>query len=174
MSWGIVASVGVGLLTGSEKKGQQTSTQQEMDPAMRPFIFGDADRKGMMPLGYEQLLRSQSPEKMAGWNMMQNRGLGLMGGSVAGNPFSQGYQGGTNFAPQGGMGNGMGQYAPPPVPMPPAPTPAPTPAFDFDQMMAEWQKKQQEKYAQQAWEDEMRGAGAGGGDGGGTGAGGSW
>ena len=38
---------------------------------------------------------------MPGFDTMQNLGLGLMGGGVAGNPFSQGYSGGTNFAPQG-------------------------------------------------------------------------
>jgi hypothetical protein len=56
-------------------------------------------RQGLLPQVQDQLARSQSPERMQGWQNFMTRGQQMMGGSVAGNPFSQpgGYMGGLNF-----------------------------------------------------------------------------
>lgn len=103
-----------GLLGGSGSKQEQTS-KQTIDPRMDPYIYGangslpaaqqwfTANKSGMNGQ-MQQGLNNQASQYAAskpGFDTMQNLGLGLMGGGVAGNPFSQGYSGGTNFAPQG-------------------------------------------------------------------------
>ena len=139
MSWGIVASAGIGLLSSQGSKGS-SSSQQVMDPRMVPYIFGGKDKPGgLMDMAQKQLMQSRSPEQMQGWNTMMNRGSGLLGGSVAGNPFSGGYQGGTNFGPASGMGNGLSQYTPPPIQM--APPPQAQPAPTIEDILAEIEKR---------------------------------
>lgn len=142
MSWGMVAAAGVSLVGGMiGKKGQQgsTSTQQVMDPRMAPFIFGNNGQGGLMNMTQDQLLRSQSPERMQGWDNMMQRGQGLLSGSVAGNPFSGGqYQGGTLRGMNPGLlQNGLGHFSPPaPVTPMPAPAPAPQPTPTIEQIIA--------------------------------------
>lgn len=144
MTWAAVASVGVGLLTSDGGGEQQQSTKREMDPRMVPYIFGGDGSRGLFDYGSDQLARSQSPERMAGWQQMMNRGQGLMGGTVAGNPFSGGYKGGGNFGSLN-MGNGLGAYQPPPMqpPQQPVQQPQQQPQFNIDDIYAEIVRRQQ-------------------------------
>ncbi len=146
MSWGIVASVGVGLLSANQSKKnaqmQADSQKKEMDPRMAPYVFGDSGQKGLLSTASDQLTASRSPERMQGWNNMMNRGQQLLGGSVAGNPFSSGYQGGANFGTAGGMGNGLGQYVPQAIPTTQAPAPVQQQPFSLEELMAEWERRQ--------------------------------
>ena len=143
MSWAAAASIGVGLLT-SQSGSKSTSQKQEMDPAMRPYIFGGEGRKGLLDYNSEQLARSQSPERMAQWGNMMDRGQGLLGGSVAGNPFSSpSFAGGSSFGSPQGMTNGLAQASPSPYQAPvqqPAQQQQP-PAFTIDDVIAEMKRK---------------------------------
>lgn len=113
-----------GLLGGSGSKSSQTQTNT-IDPRLAEAIYGSngsvpaaqqwfsQNKTGMNPQ-MQQGLTNQAAQYAAskpGFDQMQNLGLGLMGGGVAGNPFSQGYSGGTNFNPQG-RGNMAGQNQP--------------------------------------------------------------
>ena len=103
-----------GLLGGSGSKSSQT-TSNTIDPRLADAIYGSngsvpaaqdwfSKNKSGMNSQMQQGLNNQASQYAAskpGFDQMQNLGLGLMGGGVAGNPFSQGYSGGTNFAPQG-------------------------------------------------------------------------
>jgi hypothetical protein len=103
-----------GLLGGSGSKSSQTQTNT-IDPRLAEAIYGSngsvpaaqdwfSKNKSGMNSQMQQGLNNQASQYAAskpGFDQMQNLGLGLMGGGVAGNPFSQGYSGGTNFAPQG-------------------------------------------------------------------------
>lgn len=104
-----------GLLGGSGSKSQETTKVNQIDPRLEPYIYGAngslpaaqdwfTKNKSGMNGQMQQGLNNQASQYAAskpGFDQMQNLGLGLMGGGVAGNPFSQGYSGGTNFAPQG-------------------------------------------------------------------------
>lgn len=104
-----------GLLGGSGSKSQETTKVNQIDPRLEPYIYGangslpaaqdwfTANKSGMNGQMQQGLTNqaSQYAASKPGFDQMQNLGLGLMGGGVAGNPFSQGYSGGTNFAPQG-------------------------------------------------------------------------
>lgn len=104
-----------GLLGGSGSKSQETTKVNQIDPRLEPYIYGAngslpaaqdwfTKNKSGMNGQMQQGLNNQASQYAAskpGFDQMQNLGLGLMGGGVAGNPFSQGYSGGTNFAPMG-------------------------------------------------------------------------
>ena len=104
-----------GLLGGGGSKSQETTKVNQIDPRLEPYIYGAngslpaaqdwfSKNKSGMNGQMQQGLTNQASQYAAskpGFDTMQNLGLGLMGGGVAGNPFSQGYSGGTNFAPQG-------------------------------------------------------------------------
>ena len=104
-----------GLLGGGGSKSQETTKVNQIDPRLEPYIYGAngslpaaqdwfTKNKSGMNGQMQQGLNNQASQYAAskpGFDQMQNLGLGLMGGGVAGNPFSQGYSGGTNFAPQG-------------------------------------------------------------------------
>lgn len=121
---GLAGPVIGGLLGGGGNK-QSSTSQQTIDPRLAAAIYGE---NGSVPLAQQWLaanktgmnsqmqqgLNNQAAQYAAskpGFDTMQNLGLGLMGGGVAGNPFSQGYAGGTNFAPQG-RSNTAGQNQP--------------------------------------------------------------
>ncbi len=147
MTWGAVASIGVGLLTSQSSKGGgggSTTQKMEMDPAMRPYIFGDSNNKGLLQYGQGLLQQSQSPERMQGWNNMMNRSQQLLGGSIAGNPFSKtgGYRGGTDFGALGQTGNGLGRYQPQAIPMaaPQQFQPTQNTGPSMEEIMAEWER----------------------------------
>jgi hypothetical protein len=162
MSWGIVASVGVGLLTSGMGSSKNQTTQQQMDPAMRPYVFGDGTQgSGLLGMTQSQLQRSQSPERQQMWQNMMDRGQQLMGGSIAGNPFSAGYHGGTNFGPVGaGMaGNGVPQFRPPASAPPPAQQQQTQGQYSMDDIIAEIQRRQQAAAYQQYMQGEFGGAG---------------
>ena len=103
-----------GLLGGSGSKSSQTQTNT-IDPRLADAIYGSngsvpaaqqwfSQNKSGMNGQMQQGLNNQASQYAAskpGFDTMQNLGLGLMNSGVAGNPFSQGYSGGTNFAPQG-------------------------------------------------------------------------
>ena len=111
---GLAGPVLGGLLGGGGSKSSQTS-QNTIDPRLADAIYGSngsvpaaqqwfSQNKSGMNSQMQQGLTNQASQYAAskpGFDQMQNLGLGLMGGGVAGNPFSQGYSGGTNFAPQG-------------------------------------------------------------------------
>jgi hypothetical protein len=113
-----------GLLGGSGSKSSQTQTNT-IDPRLAEAIYGSngsvpaaqdwfSKNKSGMNSQMQQGLTNQASQYAAskpGFDQMQNLGLGLMGGGVAGNPFSQGYSGGTNFAPMG-RSNTAGQNQP--------------------------------------------------------------
>ena len=104
-----------GLLGGSGSKSQETTKVNQIDPRLEPYIYGangslpaaqqwfTANKSGMNGQMQQGLTNqaSQYAASKPGFDTMQNLGLGLMNSGVAGNPFSQGYSGGTNFAPQG-------------------------------------------------------------------------
>ena len=113
-----------GLLGGGGNKESSTKTNT-IDPRLADAIYGS---NGSVPLAQQwmaanktgmngqmqQGLNNQAAQYAAskpGFDQMQNLGLGLMGGGVAGNPFSQGYSGGTNFAGTG-RSNTAGQNQP--------------------------------------------------------------
>ena len=114
-----------GLLGGSGSKSQETTKTNQIDPRLEPYIYGAngslpaaqdwfSKNKSGMNGQMQQGLNNQASQYAAskpGFDTMQNLGLGLMGGGVAGNPFSQGYSGGTNFAPMG-RSNTAGQNQP--------------------------------------------------------------
>ena len=114
-----------GLLGGSGSKSQETTKVNQIDPRLEPYIYGAngslpaaqdwfSKNKSGMNSQMQQGLTNQASQYAAskpGFDQMQNLGLGLMGGGVAGNPFSQGYSGGTNFAPMG-RSNTAGQNQP--------------------------------------------------------------
>lgn len=114
MAFTAVASTVVGgLLGGSGNKSSQTQSNQ-IDPRLEPYIYG---ANGVLPAAADWYSKnktgmnsqmqqgsnnqaSQLAASKPGFDQMQNLGLGLLSGGVAGNPFSQGYTGGTNFAPK--------------------------------------------------------------------------
>ena len=111
---GLAGPVLGGLLGGSGSKSSQTQTNT-IDPRLADAIYGSngsvpaaqqwfSQNKSGMNGQMQQGLNNQASQYAAskpGFDTMQNLGLGLMNSGVAGNPFSQGYSGGTNFAPQG-------------------------------------------------------------------------
>lgn len=122
---GAVAGPLVGGLLGSGGNKSSQTNSQTIDPRLAEAIYGS---NGSVPLAQQwmaanktgmngqmqQGLNNQASQYAAskpGFDQMQNLGLGLMGGGVAGNPFSQGYSGGTNFAPMG-RSNTAGQNQP--------------------------------------------------------------
>ena len=172
-----------GLMGGKGSSGpqQQTSSKQELDPRMQQLLYdGNYDGKGL--LGDVERLRKQQmgqgglnpmqnaglemqrmalmdPRYTQGYDQMRNQGASLMSQPVAGNPFSNGYQGGTNFTPNRPAGQnappvpnlGMGtqqQTAPAPAyaPIQSAPTPAP---------MAAPESKPMDKTSLQQYLDEL-------------------
>ena len=111
---GLAGPVLGGLLGGGGSKSSQTQTNT-IDPRLADAIYGAngsvpaaqdwfSKNKSGMNSQMQQGLNNQASQYAAskpGYDTMQNLGLGLMNSGVAGNPFSQGYSGGTNFAPQG-------------------------------------------------------------------------
>lgn len=172
-----------GLLGGSGNK-QESSSKQTIDPRMDPYIYGSggslpaaadwfAKNKSGMNAQMQQGLNNQSAQYAAskpGFDQMQNLGLGLMGGGVAGNPFSQGYSGGTNFAPMG-RSNTAGQNQPQAMqttsayqpaifdaaPVQQAPTQAPaqsSPMDGIDPVL--WQWMQEQARSKKSEQDQFR------------------
>ena len=122
---GSVAGPLIGGLLGGEGSSQSQTTQQKLDPRMESAIYGDggllsgakdwyaANKTGLN----DQMLTgmnnqwNQHGASQQGFNQMQSAGMGLMGQGVAGNPFSGGYSGGTNFGNTGMAANPQ-QYQP--------------------------------------------------------------
>jgi hypothetical protein len=154
------ASILGGLFSGSGKSSE-TTKKQELDPAMRPYIFDNPD--ALVPQAQKLFQRQTTdPSYTQGFADMRNRGRQLMGGSIAGNPFANGYTGGGLF------GNAGSQYSyTPPV----APTPAAAPTApqqpSIQELIAQMQAEQLRQYLMA----EFASAGFGGADGsGGIGA----
>lgn len=138
-----------GLLGGSKSQGQSSTQTSQIDPRLADAIYGKGgsipaaqewftkNRTGLNPqmqqgLGNQAL---QLASSKGGFDQMQNLGLGLMSGGVAGNPFSQGYSGGTNFGGSGPSNTAGGNQPIQQMPqgMPQAYTPA---IFDQQQPAA--------------------------------------
>lgn len=171
---GLLASLAgplIGGLFGSQKsQGQSTTQKNEIDPRLADAIYGKGgsipaaqdwfskNRTGLNPQMQQGLTNqaSQLASSKGGFDHMQNLGLGMMRGGVAGNPFSQGYSGGTNFngtgqsntaggnQPMQQMPQGMPQaYTPAvfdqqPMATAPAAPAAPTASTDSMQEMLKW------------------------------------
>ena len=125
----------LGGLLGSKKEETTQTATKSMDPRMDPYIFGpggvvpsaydwwDKNRSGLNPQMVEGLntIYAQNKASKQGFDMMQNKGMELMGGPIAGNPFTRGYSGGTDFGtPQGSVGTGGANSAPAPTSYVPA------------------------------------------------------
>jgi len=111
--WGNLAvTVGAGLLgRESSKSGTQTTQQQKMDPRMDAYVYGPDGQSGLLGsafgLAQKQLetgglndmqrqgmdMQRQflmSPQYQQGYGNMMGLGQNLMGGGIAGNPFTGG------------------------------------------------------------------------------------
>jgi hypothetical protein len=128
---GMIAATVLGGLLGGGGNETSGTTQARIDPRLDDAIYGaggsipaaqdwytqnKSGMNGAMLTGlnnqYAQL--NASPQ---GYNQMQNLGMGMMGAGVSGNPFANGYTGGTNFSGStGGNGGSVSpsrqQYAP--------------------------------------------------------------
>lgn len=116
----------LGALAGASGSGdRQQTSQQRMDPRMEPYVYGQggllsgaADwfnrNRGGNPLMNEgaqmQADFYRSPAYTQGFGQLRDRGLSLLGGQIAGNPFMQGAAAPTPQPPQ--------QFAPQPMPQP--------------------------------------------------------
>ena len=112
---GAVAGPLIGGLLGGGGSSQSQSTQQTLDPRMQDAIYGsngllsgaqDYYSQNRAGLNSQMLtgMNNQYNQHFAGrqgFNAMQGAGMGLLGQSMAGNPFSTGYSGGTNFGGSG-------------------------------------------------------------------------
>jgi len=127
-------------LGGSGKSGSQT-TKQELDPRMAPYVFGDKStgQTGLMDYASGLLGKQMAPGGMPGFDMMKNQGMSLMGGSVAGNPFSGGYMGLSSIPNMRPMGNEMGRYVAPTAP--PVQQQAQQKPWSIDEIMAEIERR---------------------------------
>lgn len=111
----------IGGLLGNNGNSQSQTTQNTVDPRFAEYMYGG---NGVLPAAKDWYAKNKTGmnEQMAtgmnnqwnqlggasqGFNQMQNLGMGLMGGGVAGNPF----HGGT-AAPQGAQGSQPQSYQP--------------------------------------------------------------
>jgi hypothetical protein len=116
MGWESLIAPILGGLLGSQKEKTTETATKSMDPRLDPYIYGsgglipsayswfDQNRSGLNQQMVEGLntIYGQNKASKQGFDMMQNRGMELMGGPIAGNPFTRGYSGGTDFStPQG-------------------------------------------------------------------------
>ena len=173
-----------GLLGGSGSKSQETTKTNQIDPRLADAIYG---ANGSVPAAqdwYKQNksgLNSQSMQGLnnqasqlaaskAGYDQMQNLGLGLLSSGVAGNPFSQGYTGGTNFAPKAATNTAgtnqptgtsplayqSAQFDTAPAPMPTQTTQtAPTSTTPAGIDPALWQWIQEQAVRQKSYQDQF-------------------
>jgi hypothetical protein len=101
---------------GSSGGNQQTQTQtQNLDPRMANAVYGNLvpgitdwyqdNKSGLNPIMLQGLNQQynalQDPFTSAGYNRMGQNGYNLMGGGVAGNPFTNGWQ--THNSGSGGL-----------------------------------------------------------------------
>lgn len=85
-SWlGGAASL-VGGMLGSQPQTRETTSQNQIDPRMVPYIYGD---QGLLSGVQQQLARSTSPEARARWDAISAQGMGMLSQPVAGNGFSR-------------------------------------------------------------------------------------
>lgn len=161
---GSIAAPVIGGLLGGASRGGSTSSQMQIDPEVKKNMYsllGDvqntyksqlAQPNAMNPLMNTGIAQQQAvytdPAYTQGYGQMRNLGLSLLGGGVAGNPFTQG--GGQSGASSGG-GNPyvqnyltpqvMANMTPPPAAAP-APAQAPAPRAqnweDIMQMQNDW------------------------------------
>lgn len=174
-----------GALGGSKGSGGTTVQQQTLDPRMNDAIYGTQGLVPTMSDWYknnssglnaqmvqglnQQYSTLNDPFTAAGYNRMGMNGYNLMGGGVAGNPFTSGAASLTGGIPRfGGMPGGMGgmgggtpmALAPQaqnntgwgslglgggpfamPAPAPVAAPAAPAPVQSFADQMAQWQRE---------------------------------
>lgn len=121
---GAVAGPLIGGLLGGKESKQTQSSQQTLDPRMESAVYGangvipsaqalyqanPSGLNGQMISGMDNQW-AQLTNSAQGYNQMQNMGMGLMGGGMAANPFTSGYQGGGDF--QGSVNGRGGSIAP--------------------------------------------------------------
>lgn len=163
---GSIAAPVIGGLLGGASRGGSTSSQMQIDPEVKKNMYsllGDvqntyksqlAQPNAMNPLMNTGIAQQQAvytdPAYTQGYGQMRNLGLSLMGGGVAGNPFTQGgMAGGSQSGASGGnpyvqnylTPQVMANMTPPPAAAP-APAQAPAPRAqnwqDIMQMQNDW------------------------------------
>lgn len=104
----LIAPVVGGLLGGSDS-GSSQSSQQQIDPRIAKYIYGDDSTTGIVPAAYDWYSQNKSglndqmaqglnrqwavysdPANAQGYTDMQTLGSRLMGAPIAGNPFTDG------------------------------------------------------------------------------------
>lgn len=144
----------IGGLLGSDEQEQSRTTQNQMDPDMRRYVFGEDGRGGLLgrlterynanPSGINQQMLDgwnrqygllTDPSVQAGYQHMRGTGNALMSSPIAGNPFTR--EGGYSRSMFGGGGQMQGGMQGPPAPMQQAPQPAgqfgPAPSYNPSQ-----------------------------------------
>lgn len=166
---GAVAAPLVGGLLGSKgnssSSGGAVTQTNSIDPRLVDSIYGKngvvpsaqdwyaKNKTGMNPMMLQGMDNqwNQANASHQGFNQMQNLGMGLMGAGMAGNPFSGGYTGGTNFS--GGLNGNGGSIAARPMSFAPAQrtqTASPFTAQYGQDQMANMQAQQAADQAAQA------------------------
>ena len=127
---GILAASVVGGLLGSKGNSSgsgATATQTNaIDPRLSDAIYGSSgvvpsaqdwyakNKTGLNPMMLQGMDNqyNQHAASHQGFNQMQNLGMGLMGAGAAGNPFLEGYKGGTKVGGGGGTNGAFPHIAP--------------------------------------------------------------
>ena len=84
---GLLAT-GLGALAGSQGTQKASTETKSMPEWLMPYITGQG---GLLNLTQNQLQRSQSPEALAGWQNIAQKGQGLLSMPVAGNGYAARY-----------------------------------------------------------------------------------
>jgi hypothetical protein len=110
MNWAVPLATGL-LGANASKKGTETTQQEKMDPRMDRYVYGPDGNSGLLNSAFG-LMQDQmktgglndmqrqgmdmqrqflmSPQYQQGYGNMMGLGQGLMGGGIAGNPFTGG------------------------------------------------------------------------------------
>jgi hypothetical protein len=83
----------IGGLAGSQGQQSENSSTRKTDPRVDPYLFGANGQQGLLGMTYDQLARSQSPERLAQNNQIRSTGMGLLQQPIAGNGFSRFFPG---------------------------------------------------------------------------------
>lgn len=87
--WGSFLGPAAALLggaLGSQPQTKETTSQQQIDPRMVPYLYGD---QGLLSGIQQQLQRSTSPQTRAQWDALAAAGQGMFSQPVAGNGYAR-------------------------------------------------------------------------------------
>jgi hypothetical protein len=79
-----LGATALGALAGSQGVKNETNSTKSMDPRMDALFYGD-----LAPRVQGLLAQQMNPQTLAGWQQIQNAGLGLLSQPVAGNGFAK-------------------------------------------------------------------------------------